>query len=383
MLDSSSNMFFLAALKFERWIMEYKLLLADDSITIQKVVELIIGDEGFELKITSDGQEALKVIHEYKPDIVLADIEMPKMNGYELCRNIKFDPELQSTPVILLVAAFDVFDEQKAAEVKADRHLPKPFGKDEFLSIIADVLEDKKISESVKEESLEVKRGWDADDEEIKESTVEKDIEAVELEEIEQLEIADHMIDELQFTEEPSSFKDFNDSSVIEAKEDRYSALNLDVSMPPEKMQDAIGKAIENMVERALPDMTSMIMDSIKASIPQKDIITAIFKETIKESIDETKGEANFQFGQKIQEALLSGIPDKEEITVTIKATLAELLKEVVSDEMKEHLTQLMRETLVSLFRDIILSVAWEVIPRVATSIIEEEIKKLTSNTDE
>lgn len=356
--------------------MGYKLLLADDSITIQKVVELIIGDEGFELKITGDGQEALKVCREYKPDIVLADVEMPKMNGYELCRNIKSDPKLHATPVILLIAAFDVFDEQKAVEVKADRHLPKPFGKDEFLTMIEEVLKDKGASEGINEEEMEgIHEGQPADN---KETTVEERVEVLGTEGIEQSEMSSAMVDKLPG--EKRSFEDIDDSSVKEAEETRYSAVKMDVSMASEQMQNAVIETIENMVERALPDMTGMIMKSIKSSIPDKDIVTAIFKETIKESVDETKSEADQQFTKKIQDAMLSEIPDKEEIAATIKSTLTELLNEVVSDEMKEYLTQLMRETLVSSFREIILSVAWEVIPRVASSVIEEEIKKLTSN---
>ena len=66
-----------------------KLLLADDSITIQKVVELVLADEGFELKLANNGEEAMEALPSFMPDIVLADLEMPVMGGYELCRNIK------------------------------------------------------------------------------------------------------------------------------------------------------------------------------------------------------------------------------------------------------------------------------------------------------
>ena len=72
--------------------MARKLLLADDSITIQKVVELVLAEEGFEIKAVNNGEEALAAAATFKPDIVLADIEMQKMNGYQLCEKLKMNP---------------------------------------------------------------------------------------------------------------------------------------------------------------------------------------------------------------------------------------------------------------------------------------------------
>jgi CheY-like chemotaxis protein len=82
--------------------MSYKLLLADDSITIQKVVELVLAEEDFQIKSVNNGEDALNLLDSYKPDIVLADIEMPKVNGYNLCEKIKKNPATSHVPVILL-----------------------------------------------------------------------------------------------------------------------------------------------------------------------------------------------------------------------------------------------------------------------------------------
>ena len=96
--------------------MARKLLLADDSITIQKVVELVLAEEDFEIKSVSNGEDALNILSSFKPDIVLADIEMPKVNGYQLCDNIKKDPKLSHVPVILLAGAFEPIDEELVIE---------------------------------------------------------------------------------------------------------------------------------------------------------------------------------------------------------------------------------------------------------------------------
>jgi CheY-like chemotaxis protein len=114
--------------------MTIKLLLADDSITIQKLVELIATDEGFEIKATNNGEEALSAIPSFQPDIVLADTEMPAINGYQLCEKIKQDPIMHHIPVILLTGAFEPIDDKLVKQVRADDVIIKPFEPQELIS---------------------------------------------------------------------------------------------------------------------------------------------------------------------------------------------------------------------------------------------------------
>src|SRR5215813_13899263 len=107
--------------------MASKILLADDSITIQKVVNLTFADEGIDVITVSNGEMAERRLSEINPDLVLADIFMPGKNGYELCQFIKDTPPYQNIPVVLLVGAFEPFDQSEARRVKADGHLTKPF----------------------------------------------------------------------------------------------------------------------------------------------------------------------------------------------------------------------------------------------------------------
>jgi CheY-like chemotaxis protein len=104
-----------------------KLLLADDSPTIQKVVELTFADEGVEVFSFGSGAEALAKLGEIKPDVVLADAYMPGPSGYEICEHIKQNAELKHIPVMLLVGSFEPFDEAEARRVGADDILTKPF----------------------------------------------------------------------------------------------------------------------------------------------------------------------------------------------------------------------------------------------------------------
>jgi len=104
-----------------------KLLLADDSITIQKVVNLTFADEGIEVISVGDGDSAMRKFDEFMPDLVMADVNMPGLSGYEICRIIKNTEETQNIPVILLVGSFEPFDETEAKDAGADDFLTKPF----------------------------------------------------------------------------------------------------------------------------------------------------------------------------------------------------------------------------------------------------------------
>jgi len=104
-----------------------KLLLADDSITIQKVVDLTFADEGVSVLCVSNGREAIEALEEFLPDIVLADVFMPEMSGYEVCAYIKQNDQFKHIPVMLLIGSFEPFDEEEARRVGANDTLTKPF----------------------------------------------------------------------------------------------------------------------------------------------------------------------------------------------------------------------------------------------------------------
>jgi CheY-like chemotaxis protein len=103
------------------------ILLADDSLTTQKVVNLTFADEGVEVIMADDGDTALQLFHERQPDVVLADVNIPGLNGYEVCEAIRKTNDSQKTPVVLLVGSFEPFDAQEAHRVGANDYLTKPF----------------------------------------------------------------------------------------------------------------------------------------------------------------------------------------------------------------------------------------------------------------
>ncbi len=124
--------------------MAHKLLLADDSVTIQRVIELTFSGEDVDVSAVSDGEEAIARIQIDRPDIVLADIGMPKRSGYDVSAFIKGDPTLKHIPVLLLAGAFEPVDDALAALVGCDGVLVKPFEPQQVIARVKELLEGKK-----------------------------------------------------------------------------------------------------------------------------------------------------------------------------------------------------------------------------------------------
>jgi len=118
----------------------HTLLLADDSVTIQRVIELTFADEDIKVVAVSDGDQAIARLDAAPPDIVLADIGMPGRNGYEVAQYIKQSPKLSKIPVVLLTGAFEPVDQARAAEAGCDGILAKPFEPQLVISRVKELL---------------------------------------------------------------------------------------------------------------------------------------------------------------------------------------------------------------------------------------------------
>jgi len=97
-----------------------RILVADDSVTIQKVVQLTFSREDFELITARSGEEAIRKAKESRPDLMLIDLVMPDKNGYEVCRTLREDPQLKTTPIVLLAGTFETTSALKLVEKNGD-----------------------------------------------------------------------------------------------------------------------------------------------------------------------------------------------------------------------------------------------------------------------
>src|SRR5712691_819960 len=118
----------------------HTLLLADDSVTIQRVIELTFADEDVTVIAVSDGDQAIERLESAPPDIVLADIGMPGKNGYEVAQYIRRSSRLAHIPVVLLTGAFEPVDQARAAEAGCDGVLAKPFEPQLVIGRVKDLL---------------------------------------------------------------------------------------------------------------------------------------------------------------------------------------------------------------------------------------------------
>ncbi len=120
--------------------MRKKLLLADDSITIQKVVELTFPSDEFEVVTAGNGRLAVEKAMTFLPDMVLCDVIMPQLDGYQVCEALRASPELKDVPILLLNGAFEPYDAERARTVGALGNVSKPFDPPALVARVKQIL---------------------------------------------------------------------------------------------------------------------------------------------------------------------------------------------------------------------------------------------------
>jgi CheY-like chemotaxis protein len=117
-----------------------RILVADDSVTIQKVVELTFSKEDFVLIPVRSGEEAIRKAKEVQPDLILLDLVMPDKNGYEVCTALRAEPMLRAVPIIMLTGTFEAFDKEQGLRAGANDFLTKPFESQALISRVKQLL---------------------------------------------------------------------------------------------------------------------------------------------------------------------------------------------------------------------------------------------------
>jgi CheY-like chemotaxis protein len=114
------------------------ILVADDSVTIRRVVELTFSDSPYRVETVGTGAEAIERFDSLRPDLILADVVMPEPSGYEICRHVKRSP--RPVPVLLLAGTFEPFDPERALACGADGHVVKPFDSRALVELVERLL---------------------------------------------------------------------------------------------------------------------------------------------------------------------------------------------------------------------------------------------------
>jgi len=326
--------------------MAYKLLLADDSITIQKVVELVLAEEDFEIKSVSNGEDALNVIDSFMPDIVLADIEMPKVNGYQLCEKIKQNPKTSGVPVILLAGAFEPIDEELSRTVGADDSVIKPFESQELISKINAVLT---MVAAVGGEATIADEGEEAFEiaEEAEEVAVVEDAGLKGLEE------------DLWAMEKVTAPAD---EAAVEAFAEKESGeTEAELAFAEEEI--AVERAPSTPAAAPQPG-TETIAPQI--ALPSRDELFAVFEKTARERVS----------------AFLAPLDVKEVLVAALIPSLKDSIDKVLWEIAPELVEKMLKETLKSSMASIskeVEKVIWETVPDLASTMISKEIERIKS----
>jgi CheY-like chemotaxis protein len=335
--------------------MARRLLLADDSITIQKVVELVLAEEDFEIQSVSNGEDALNIIENFRPDVVLADIEMPKLNGYQLCDRIKKNPSISHIPVILLAGAFEPIDEELSLSVGADDSVIKPFESQELISKINAALTMSSVGSSA-EQFFSLTEEPDTETEELIEvaedaaGTVETD---------EPLEVAGLDDDLWAMEEVPDTLEELGSiAELAEAEgldETFETAQAAEVSMAPAAVETSVQSRV--VKEVMMPEI----------AVPSKEELKAVFEETVRESV------AEFLSSLDIREALLASLAP------AMKESAEKVLWEIAPELAEKMLKEILTGSIASLTAQV-EKVIWETVPDLAGTMISKEIEKIKAD---
>ena len=286
--------------------MPLKILVADDSITIQKIVEMAFENEDVLVEGICNGQEAFEKIADFKPDIVLADVDMPGLNGFKLSQKIKSNPDLTHIKVLLLASDFEDFDEARFKKCQAENHISKPFKSDNIVQMVTKLMEENKVvgselvfSENTTEEEVELDE----------EPSLEELLESVE-------KLSSDSIEDIDLEETNVSIQKKNeikkDEELVDNKSDKPRQMDQEVELPNELGASQQFKTEENAQgEQSFEDNLEVLSEVQTRELDNLDDLNIAFKEIL---AGESKQELSLRIGESEISHLGSIVPEPEDL---------------------------------------------------------------------
>lgn len=320
--------------------MALRVLLADESTTIKRVIQLALQDYSVEVKSVPVGLDVLPVTKSYKPDVIFADILLPKRNGYDVCQEIKSDSETQQIPVILMWSSFMEFDEKKSAACMSNGRLEKPFETEQLRSLVQSLvpkLKTNPISSFLKFPKLPEMTEKSAEPHSIDESPP-----------VENLELSEEDLD----SHEPLSFdfqspdESFQQIPLHRPAESTEDGPTLSHIIPKEKIQE------ESSWEK-------QDLNEFKLNLPQAEL-------QVDPHFDEY--EASGQNMESSFEEISYEAPRPEPRATPPKNSALDL---VLTEKILREEAQKMIENMI-----------WKILPEIAERVVREEINKLLKDTE-
>lgn len=334
-----------------------KILLADDSVTIRKVVELTFADEGIDVVSVADGDAAMLAFVADQPDIVIADVNMPGIGGYKLCEIIKEDETTHDIPVVLLTGTFEPFDAGEASRVGANYYFTKPFQSiKDLVDKVNDLLENRAFDHDIFEDTADIDELYStsfADTLEIP-ANITTNIEATDIDDVQ---FADFVRveddpDELVASSipEPEPFEVVKIEQFDDPAFDDELIEMIQHSRPIQPVEDS-DRPIRIVDETEEPDATPLLENDPFASLatesePTKSIesdttlLKFEFAETENVEVEETKPTFSPEMIEAIAERVLERLSDKVVRDVAQEAVpriTENLIREALESESRRH----------------------------------------------
>lgn len=345
--------------------MALRVLLADESSTIKKVMQLALSDFAVEVKSVPVGLDVLSVTKSFKPDIIFADVLLTKRSGYEVCADLKGDPETTHIPVVLMWSGFMEIDEAKATGCRADRRLEKPFDADHLRSLVRDLVQKTQAN------------------------PISNFLNFPEMPEFEEPVVSESQ-NAIYAIPEAAENEVFVNSPDIDGPEEEFAAVPLTEPRSPDE-HDEGGWAHQDLSKFKLnlpetEDFASKFVIPQDEDLSQAHIEVAGDFEEIsfaKSVPQEIRGPANptaESFVSRVEKSV------KEQMMETLQKGAAkpkETSNAQPNNQSKIDLNSNMIEKVVrEEAREVIESVCWKLLPDIAERIIREEIKKILKDTE-
>jgi CheY-like chemotaxis protein len=363
-------------------VLAIKVLFADDSVTMQKVMQLSLEHEGFDLKVTGDGATAYAMAIKEKPDLIIADVFMPGLNGFELCKKIKENFATTGIPVVLISGEMEEYDEQKGSEAGALAHITKPFKSGEFISTIKKLLGDKKEAieslDSLGPEKLAMLELSTPVDEETAESVDSGEDEELEIvaDEAESAEDEDDDVDDLDLKLDDELMEIEN--SILNVKGDAKPAINPDDLESPESADELWNSTLRELNTEAdyvaAPlrtvgdDEIPKFSMSPKSNAPiQTHVPDAEFRDAARQAIyDFLDSNAAEIFREEMSKAIETRVKDIFE--TRLESAFREEISKIISESFDKAMPKMLR---------LIENVTMEITPKIAEQMIKTAIDQI------
>ncbi len=355
-----------------------KLLLADDSATIQKVIDLTFADEGVRVVTFGNGQDAIDQLLEVQPDIVLADVFMPARNGYEVCEYVKTNEKLKHIPVVLLVGSFEPFDEAEARRVGADDILTKPF---QSIRRLIDRVGALVTSPPVEKENptAELPKVEEPEAEEELMDTYELEVTTADTLPLEQA-LIDHKEQKVEQPVAATESLPREETMTSETRDDSQS--DSDVLLDIGEFEPVHASADDDFVldlddelapaYAAAPPVRTFVEPEVKEAVAAASAYEPAYQPQVHSSFADTQ-----EFASEMQEAAVAEpepvvAAEPEPVAAPVASSPA-----VASGQLTPEMIDMIARRVVEMMSDkVVREIAWEVVPDLAELLIKEQLEK-------